>query len=107
MFYLVGVLLLLFIIFICLYIAKSIQNFSIFKKINNKFLLWVLSILPIIIICLLFGIVNGVVILLHWFVFLLISSLIVYIIEKVKNKILFMWNTKYYFYIYLFTYWSI
>ncbi len=86
MFGLVAIIFLVLIVFSILFIIRSFRNFKIFNKINNKYLTSLISIIPIVIMYLLFGMVNTVVIIFHLFIFLLISNLIVYLIEKINKK---------------------
>ena len=86
MFELFFLILVLLIIFICLFIMKSIQKLNIFQKINNKFLVWLISFIPLLLIFIILGFINGIVVVFHLFIFLLISNLIMIIISKVNKR---------------------
>ena len=67
-------------------IAIRLKKFSFIKKIKSKLLQWIISVLPIIIILLIFNYVNAFVILIHLSIFFLLSDLVVYLIKKIWKK---------------------
>lgn len=84
MIFLIGILLILLTtIFFDIFEIKKI---SYIKKIKNKKLQWIISMVPIIVILLLFNYVNAMIIFIHIAIFLLIYRLILLIIKKVRKK---------------------
>ena len=80
------ILIIIVLLLIIFYDTYKIKQFDFIKKINNKPLQWIISLLPIIIILLIFNYVNSFAILIHLAVFFLISNLIVYLIRKILKK---------------------
>ncbi len=71
---------------IILFDTIKIKKFDFIKKIKNKKLQWLVSLVPIVIISLLFNYVNVFVILIHLAIFFLIGDLIIYLIKKIFKK---------------------
>ena len=64
----------------------EIRKISLIKKIKDKKLKWSVTLLPIVLILLLFNYVNAFIIFIHFGIFLLISKLIVYLVKKITKK---------------------
>ena len=77
------IIILLLIVF---YICYNIRKLSLFDKINNKLLSWLISFIPIIILFILFNYVNFVVIIFHLAIFIFIVRIIGYLIKKIMKK---------------------
>ena len=80
------ILIIIFLLLIIFFDVTKIKKFDFIKKIKNKKIQWLISLIPIIIIGLIFNYVNTFVILIHLAVFFLISELIVYLIKKIFKK---------------------
>ncbi len=81
------ILLLIFLIIglILYYIINSFKKILFIKKINNKLLRLFICFVPIIVLFLLFGFINGIIILLHLAFFLKLIEITFKIIVKIKN----------------------
>ena len=80
-------LLIIFIVLILLiyYLSNSFKTLYA-GNIKNKYLSFILSILPMLIIFIIFGYMNTIIILFHMFIFILFSKLIFLLIKKITNK---------------------
>lgn len=78
----------LILILMGIYIFKRINKLSILNKINNKYLLIIIKILPILLllIFLYIDMINTIVVYVHFFFFLLILDSIILIIKKISKK---------------------
>lgn len=74
-----------------IYLTTRFHKFSFIKKIKNKFLSWLTSLLPILLIFLFFNYVNALIIIIHLIIFFGISGVIVKITGKLRKI-----STKYY-----------
>ena len=88
MFEFIGFLIMFLLLVVLYYTARSFRKLSVLKNIKNKLLVWCLSLVPILIIFCLFNLVNSIVILFHYAVFLLIISLIMKLIKKNNHDLL-------------------
>ena len=87
-FYLIIIILLL--LSMLFYILFRIHNISIIKNINNKFLSWLITLIPILILVIFMFIdmINTVIVFLHIFLFLVILDLVTLIVNRIiKRKI--------------------
>ena len=73
-------------ILIVIFLASRIHKFPIIKNIKNKFLSWVISLIPILLILLFFNYVSSLVIIIHLIIFFFLSSIITKIIKKISKK---------------------
>lgn len=64
----------------------KLKKFNFIKKIDNKLLQWLITLIPFIIILVVFNYMNAFVIFIHLAIFFLISDLIVYLIKKIWKK---------------------
>ena len=84
MYFIIGAIIVLFIlIFIMIYMYKKTSILKVIDKINNKYIRFVIRIILILIPFIIFGFVNGVVIVFHFAIFFLLFDLIN---KFVKNK---------------------
>ena len=84
MFILIGIILLLTVFYVC----TRFHKFPFIQKVKNKFLKWFISIIPIILIVLIFNYVNALVIIFHFALFFLVSEVISFIIAKLRKNII-------------------
>ena len=88
MYRVVGFLILLLFLLAIYYSVKSFKNLSVFKNIKNKFLVLLLSFIPLVIIFILFNTVNAIVVLAHYSFFLLMVFLVMKLLKKDNKDIL-------------------
>lgn len=82
---LVVTIILILLIFVFVYLDTSIIKLNIFKNIKNKYLRFLMSLIPFVLLVLLFGFINSIVILFHLYIFELIVSFILSLIKKKKK----------------------
>ena len=84
----IGILVFTFIFLIIglVFLVKNIRKYHFVKNTKNKYLSWLITILPFIIIRLLFNGVNTIIIILHLIIFLIIAEAIIYIIKRICKK---------------------
>lgn len=73
-------------ILMVIYIMSRLHKFKMIHNITNKWLSWGITIIPILIILLIFNYVNAVVIFAHLTIFFVLSELLIKIIKKVLRK---------------------
>ena len=73
-------------LFALYYLCKNIYNTSLMKKINNKIIRLIISILLILSILLVFNVINSIVIILHLFIFISLTNIFFRIYDNFKNK---------------------
>ena len=83
MFMFIIILLLVLMVF---YVETRFLKFGFIKKINNKLLMYLITLIPFVLILVLFNYVNAVIIIFHLFIFFVIYGLIFFIIKKLFNK---------------------
>ena len=81
------ILIIFYIFFVTIYyLVKKIYNLKYLNKINNKILRIVVSIFLLSIVFWFFNLVNSIIILIHFFIFILLVDLVFYLINKNKSK---------------------
>lgn len=86
MFNIFMIFIILLLLFMVIYIIKSFTMIKIIEKIKNKYIRVIISLLPLILVFILFNYVNAVVILFHLFIFLVLSQILFFIYKKISKK---------------------
>lgn len=73
-------------ILMVIYIVSRLHKFNFIHNITNKWISWIFSLIPILVIGVLFNYVNTLVILSHLAIFFVLSELVVKLIKKIRKK---------------------
>ena len=86
MLYLVVFIIFLILFLVLYYVLKRIQKLNFIQKINNKYIRWIISLIPIITLFIIFNYVDFVIILFHLMFFIFIFEVIILIIQKFYKR---------------------